>query len=61
MEHETALDKPYLVNYNDLCQLLIGELGLELLSSVDLLDLATQLTEILEQLVSISVIVSLSL
>ena len=61
MEHSTPLDEQFLVNYNDLCQLLKGEFGLELLSSIDLLELAMELTQILEQLVSLSVSVELTM
>lgn len=56
MEHVSPLDESYLELYRDLCQLLIGELGLNLLSSVNLSDFALDITTALSQLVSITVI-----
>lgn len=55
IEHECSLEKPYLANYSDLWQLVKGDLGSELLDSIKFLDLATELTGILERLVTMPV------
>eukprot|EP01022_Parablepharisma_sp_SALTPOND_P004330 TRINITY_DN120104_c0_g1_i1.p1 TRINITY_DN120104_c0_g1~~TRINITY_DN120104_c0_g1_i1.p1 ORF type:complete len:1287 (+),score=154.13 TRINITY_DN120104_c0_g1_i1:6286-10146(+) len=54
-EFLAPLADQYLVCYQELCAMLVGDIGLTLLSSVDCLDLAKDVVELLDQILSIPV------
>lgn len=55
MEYVEPLGDKYLLCYQDLCKILTGELGLSLLSSIDYLEFAKDVMDIMDNLLSLKV------